>query len=215
MTYDPDRDWTVLFGGRLSTADPSGDMWTWNGSNWRQLNPPAGPGPRFGHAAAFDRARRRLVVFGGNTVGGGSLELANDTWILERPRQPNIQLSATLPADLSLNQLRDVRIRARCGGTFRSDGRGAQILAWESSGPGRPMGAWRQLRSNVEGLPLSPTASFMDYQPSASEGAEEARSLVTDGQVHVQCRPNGGSIEGQLAEVGLDYAEVRIGYVAQ
>ena len=52
------------------------DTWIWDGSTWTQhaagLNPPS----RAGHAMAYDPARRRVVMFGGDA---GSTFL-NDTW---------------------------------------------------------------------------------------------------------------------------------------
>ena len=50
------------------------DTWTWDGQAWTQVAD-TGPTPRRLHAMAFDSARQRTVLFGGD-VGG----ITNDTW---------------------------------------------------------------------------------------------------------------------------------------
>ena len=69
----------LLFGGLAAVGGIRlNDLWEWNGSTWTQLD--AGPPPsRTGYAAAFDKARDRVVIFGGrSTCGGGTI--FSDTW---------------------------------------------------------------------------------------------------------------------------------------
>jgi hypothetical protein len=74
----------ILFGGNPAPSAPpteaSSLTWEWDGTHWA-LRQHLGPTPRFGQAAAFDDARRRIVLSGGlvPTTGGAS-QIAGDTW---------------------------------------------------------------------------------------------------------------------------------------
>jgi hypothetical protein len=76
MAYDAARGKVVLFGG--STGIPIQDTWEWDGTaaTWTDTTP-AGDKPtaRSGHAMAYDAARGKAVLFGGND---GSYR--QDTW---------------------------------------------------------------------------------------------------------------------------------------
>jgi hypothetical protein len=78
----------TLYGGvgSLSPSDPQpvfGLSWEWNGKQWT-VRQDIGPGPRVGHAMAFDAPRRRVVLFGGLPIPPGQPEAAGrllgDTW---------------------------------------------------------------------------------------------------------------------------------------
>lgn len=78
--YDPVRQRLVVYGG-WSGGGPLGDSWAMNLDGtpaWTQLAP-AGPtpAPRLGHIAAYDSARDRMVIYGGDSYG----EL-NDIWAM-------------------------------------------------------------------------------------------------------------------------------------
>lgn len=64
----------LIFGGALGT-NLVGTTWRWDGQNWTSIAG-TGPAPRTGHRMAFDRARNRMVLYGGETSSGYSLE----TW---------------------------------------------------------------------------------------------------------------------------------------
>src|SRR6185436_7514834 len=66
----------VLFGGSTAQGIRLNDTWEWDGATWTQRMPQSIPPARRSHAAAYDAARGRVVVFGGNGSGGA---LA-DTW---------------------------------------------------------------------------------------------------------------------------------------
>ncbi len=53
------------------------ETWRFDGSTWAQLTPPVSPSPRRRHGGAYDLARGRFVVFGGQVTGNG---LVGDTW---------------------------------------------------------------------------------------------------------------------------------------
>ena len=81
MAYDGARARAVLFGGRVQLTGGStvlsADTWEYDGSAWtRGAAAPGGPAAREYASAAFDAARARLVLFGGQS-GGASL---GDTW---------------------------------------------------------------------------------------------------------------------------------------
>jgi hypothetical protein len=73
MTYDADRQVTLLFGGALD-GSMGGDTWQWDGQDWTQLAE-SGPTARQSQAMAFDTGRKRTVLFGGKN--GPPLQ---DTW---------------------------------------------------------------------------------------------------------------------------------------
>jgi hypothetical protein len=84
MTYDPDGQRVLLVGGQPGNSPvPLGDLWSWDGVSWTEISPASGPAlpPRKNFGLAYDRARKRLVVFGG--VYGGlqvTPTYLDDTW---------------------------------------------------------------------------------------------------------------------------------------
>lgn len=80
MVFDAALGKLVMFGGANDDrGERFADTWTLADRAWTQLAPATSPSPRSGQAAAYDAARGKLVVFGGND---GSLPL-NDTWELD------------------------------------------------------------------------------------------------------------------------------------
>jgi len=84
MAYDEDRQQVVLFGGTGSLAQdgsPSGllsDTWIWDGSNWINKTPQYSVmAARWLHGMAYDPARKKIVLFGGQQSWQAQL---NDTW---------------------------------------------------------------------------------------------------------------------------------------
>lgn len=68
MVYDAGRGRSFYYGW--------GQTWEWDGANWAQLMPAKSPTTRFGHAMAYDAARRRVVLFGGEFGG----LIYDETW---------------------------------------------------------------------------------------------------------------------------------------
>ena len=69
FVIDTKRERGILFGGKTSTHVLN-DTWEWRYSairqeDWRQVLSRETPGPRFGHATAYDPVRDRIVLFGG------------------------------------------------------------------------------------------------------------------------------------------------------
>lgn len=86
MDYDSVSQLSVLFGGAVPASGDDavkafGDTWHWDGADWTQVSE-SGPTARFNHAVAFDSARNRLVLFGGQSafVGTAGATIFSDTW---------------------------------------------------------------------------------------------------------------------------------------
>ena len=74
MAFDERRGLTMLYGDRGADAST---LWAWDGRRWRSFDG-AGPGLRRHIKLAYDRARDRLVMYGGYDDAG--LEIRSDTW---------------------------------------------------------------------------------------------------------------------------------------
>jgi hypothetical protein len=93
MTWDPDREAVVLFGGREDTNGASNDTWLLDANGWTELTivddlGDGMPSTRIGGSLAFDGARRNIVLFGGSNT-------LNDTWVLEGNEWRLAQANAT------------------------------------------------------------------------------------------------------------------------
>jgi hypothetical protein len=79
LTFNPDDGHIYLFGGRArGVAD--NQLWSFDPRSgvWQQLAASGtGPGPRFGHNAVYDTARKRLIVALGQ---GNGIDFFNDVW---------------------------------------------------------------------------------------------------------------------------------------
>jgi tetratricopeptide (TPR) repeat protein len=69
---------TVLFGGAGPDGILRNDTWHWDGITWTRAKTLVQPARRMRHAAAYDRSRQRLVVFGGSTTSISGF--MDDTW---------------------------------------------------------------------------------------------------------------------------------------
>lgn len=97
MVTDDARGCVVLFGGCFDSSSPFtigpdglvfDDTWEWRAGGWTQRNPEHAPAPRWNHAMAFDSARARTVLFGGNdrsSVFDDTWEWDGDDWHLLSP----------------------------------------------------------------------------------------------------------------------------------
>jgi cysteine-rich repeat protein len=89
LAYDSRRARAVLFGGHYTTRILNGfatsylaDTWVWDGASWTEVTPSGAPSPRAG-PIAYDSARDRVVLFGGNGPMGGpapQVVVLGDTW---------------------------------------------------------------------------------------------------------------------------------------
>lgn len=90
MVFDEARRRMVRFGG-YRTALPwnylARDTWTWDGANWTDM-PPMSPPFRYHAAMAYDAARGRTVLFGGQTgndLRDDTFEFDGVRWIRMKP----------------------------------------------------------------------------------------------------------------------------------
>jgi hypothetical protein len=155
MAYDAERGRVVLFGGADEQA-VCGDLWEWDGSDWRPVSGD-GPAPRTFPALAYDRERKRLVLFGGNRVlfGTGDRDdtLLGDTWELGGGTWRRLDVAgppARAEASMAYDEAR--RSVVLFGGYQRSGGRtvrlgdtwtwdGAVWRAMSAAGPSARSGA--------------------------------------------------------------------------
>lgn len=80
MVYDAVRARVVMFGGSVlddaaPTNEPVAETWEHDGVDWIRVTPSASPPARTAHGMAYDAARGRVVMYGGQ--GAADLE---DTW---------------------------------------------------------------------------------------------------------------------------------------
>ena len=79
MTYDSKDDRIVLFGGRRESEVEDGtptflnDTWEWDGSDWTEVATSSAPDPRAYAGIAYDSARDRVVIFGGEVLTADAL----------------------------------------------------------------------------------------------------------------------------------------------
>lgn len=82
MTYDEDRRTVVVFGGKACSGAVLGDLWEYDGITWTQRQLTPAPSARARAALAYDRARHRLVLFGGHSSSATQNVGLGDTWEL-------------------------------------------------------------------------------------------------------------------------------------
>jgi hypothetical protein len=92
MVFDSRLGVTNSFGGSFA-GKPTDELWQWNGIAWnRPFIPQPRPADRYSHAAAYDSARGRMVVFGGIGEGGSTLaataEFDGERWHFPLVSQP-------------------------------------------------------------------------------------------------------------------------------
>lgn len=105
MVYDRTRNQIVYFGGAGGSQ-----TWIWNGSTWSQRTPVHSPPARGGAALAFDEAHQLVVLFGGATSAGVTL---NDTWTwdgndwtqMSTPTAPPIRANHSMTYDRARQQV--------------------------------------------------------------------------------------------------------------
>lgn len=89
--YDPRSNRLILYGGLSATPQVSfSDLWVLENANgfggrptWKLLSSRGGgPGERHGHAAVYDQASNRMIVYGGFTIPNWLEPNVNQVWIL-------------------------------------------------------------------------------------------------------------------------------------
>ena len=93
MIYDLARDRVVVFGGRAGTGfNPplSNETWEYDGTTWTQVITANAPAPRQWFAMAYDPARSRTVLYGGQASNfpidsNETWEYDGTNWVLRNP----------------------------------------------------------------------------------------------------------------------------------
>ncbi len=121
MFYDAVRARIVM----LLPAGATYARWEWAGHGWTQLSSVASPPARVGAMFAYDPARRRLVLFGGQSQSGvlsDTWEWNVDTWtLMERtPLSPAPSPPARIAAAMSYDGM-GIVLYGGMTGTFVSD----------------------------------------------------------------------------------------------
>lgn len=141
MTYDENRARLVMFGGRA--GQKSQETWEWVDQAWINVTPAPEdpmPSPRWGHALAYDTARKRVVLFGGRDDSG----VRDDTWEWDGTTWTDVTPTTTNPGPREFHAMAYDKANARVvmfGGKIFF----AQYDAWTFDGT-----AW---------TPLSPAAA--------------------------------------------------------
>lgn len=88
MAFDETRQEVVLFGSGINNPNGmvmlSNDTWIWNGQEWLEKHPDVSPPGRAvadGNMLIYDRAREKVVLFGGHTHVGRASPPLNETWL--------------------------------------------------------------------------------------------------------------------------------------
>ncbi len=183
--YDPGRSRMLVFAGLHSSHGPENDIWalTLTGdATWQQI-PPGGnpPSPRYWHAAIWDAAEARMVVFGG---AAQTRYYANDAWELgfvgvsyvatdPPPDRSRIRISPNPTAsgarvEFDLGESSSVEL-----GVYDASGRLLRMLAAGTMTPGPFVVAWDG-RDN-DGRPVAAGVYFVRLR---TRGFDERRPLI-------------------------------------
>ena len=218
MVYDEAKARVLVIGGAASDTEFFGDTWAWDGLVWTTVAASESPTARGLSAAAYSANHRRTVL-----VGGVDNQLIyGDTWetTTSSATQPALQLTANLPEDLSPSQIREVQIRAYCGGRSMQQGTsvdGAALQLWYNRASDRRSTGWQTVATHAQGLPDSPPAlppndqSRLTYRLTDPAEVQAIIGAAT-GRIGVQCRPLGAATPDLEAKVAADFFEIRLRY---
>ena len=106
MAFDAAHNYTLLFGGFITTPTYYNDTYAWNGTAWTPVCTgaclAASPTPRWKASMAYDLARSRMVLFGGgdaSTVSGQTYEWDGLGWSLKSSSGPVARFDASMAYD--------------------------------------------------------------------------------------------------------------------
>lgn len=156
MAYDRGRARVVLFSGSATTGAPaSDDTWEWDGTDWSELAPSTRPPARIHHAMAYDAARDRVVLFGGDA---GSARA--DTWLwngtIWEQQVPVVSPPARSGHAMAFDEARQRVVMF--AGTTDAASRLDDIWEWDGA-------TWRQA-APATGLPPARETTAMVYDPA-------------------------------------------------
>lgn len=148
MSYHAGLERVVLFGGE-DDANPSAELWTWDGTAWTQqiVSPPqAEPEPRSDAALAYDAARDQMVLFGGRR-GAAAL---SDTWMWDGDWERGLG-GTSLPPDSTIvyDRARQETVLVGAQQTWTWDGAWTQATTTVDPGPSTGVGVYDSVRDRV------------------------------------------------------------------
>jgi hypothetical protein len=111
MAYDESRARLVLFGGSVFSGGQNRyfpETWEWSGLQW-EIRAASGPSGRCCSAMAYDSARRRVVLFGGDVNGTAQ----GDTWEWDGAAWTRISVPGSQPAARHSHAMAYDRVRGR------------------------------------------------------------------------------------------------------
>lgn len=145
MVYDEARHQLLLFGGTGAEGnEPSADRgstWAWNGARWTRIAT-TGPSPRYLASIAYDAARQRVVLYGGETGSYPDITVLSDTW--EWDGHGWTRLATTGPSTRVHKSMTYDRARQRVvlyGGFNDQQGEIRDVWEWDGA-------SWTQKASN-------------------------------------------------------------------
>ncbi len=206
MAYDSARGGVVLFGGFTSTSPPLlADTWEWDGDTWVQQTPATGPAARYGHAMAYDSARGRVVLFGGEpgTFSADTWEWDGNAWV-QNATSPGSQTGHAMAYDGARGRV--VLVSSRAGSLPLAE-------TWEWDG-----NSW--VRRTSATSPSSRTFHAMAYDSARgrvvlfggreSTGSRLADTWEWDGNTWVQRTPATSPLARYLHAMAYDGARGRV-----
>lgn len=161
LAYDSDRGRILLFGG-ADERRVLGDLWEWEGKSW-QLLAAAGPPPRTFPAFSYDRARKHVVLFGGNRVlfgqAGDEDTFLGDTWEWYEGAWHRLEVRAPPPRAEASMAYDCARRRLVLFGGYRGSGPHRERFGdtWEFDGS-----SWRQMETAEGPSPRNGAAMAYD-----------------------------------------------------
>lgn len=211
LTFNNERERMMLFGGQETRPGIGGGLipifdalWAWDGAGWH-VPPRTTPWPtaRHSHGFAFDRnnSRLRLLMFGGEGVGGG----LNDYWEgAMASGRPALRFDLNLAAaELPPDTIERLQVRAVVGGESPAANldRGVRMRVWDGED-------WVQTAS----INARIDAPRMLTWAQADIAALLRGSVTAEQTVSVSLTPRGDN-NGGRARVALDYIEAQVDYM--
>jgi hypothetical protein len=162
--FDPSLSQVLMFGGVVQDKNEgkvTNETWTWDGSDWIQLQPANAPSPRSGPAMAYDAANNVITLFGGNLA---NVQYYDDTWTWDGKSWTQLSVQVRPPP------------RASAGIAFDSKTSALVLVGGEKMAPGGP---------GQVGLPLDDTWTWAQRRwssvsPSPNPSARVAPAMASD-----------------------------------
>jgi hypothetical protein len=242
MVYDASRRRAYMFGGETgstsvgcdgSASDLCGALWEWDGATWTQRPLPGSPYRRKEHAMAYDSTRGRILLFGGApgtfNCGEGAGSRCTYTWELNNGAAARPAQTMSVPFAASGETFQTVDIRSvtadftaggvgRAAATCTTDANGAVLYVWDK-------GAWRAIGGAAQNGSAPGVPTLLRYTTTADTDFNALAPSVFADRVQRLFRGRNelglnfavapvqsNGCTNSYAQVGVDYAEVRVRY---